>query len=47
MEAISQAGYTESEVKLGIDAAPSTFFDNRSSLYQIDGKEYTSEALEE
>jgi len=47
MEAISKAGYTESEVKLGIDAASSTFFDSKRSIYQVDGKKYTAEALEE
>jgi enolase len=47
MAAISKAGYAESEIKLGIDAASSTFFDNESSRYQIDGKKYTSEELED
>jgi enolase len=47
MAAISQAGYTESEIKLGIDAASSTFFDSESSLYELDGEKYTSDALED
>lgn len=47
MAAISRAGYTESEIRLGIDAASSTFFDNESSLYQMDGRTYTSEELED
>jgi enolase len=47
MAAISKARYTESEIKLGIDAASSTFFENESALYQIDGKKYTSEELED
>jgi enolase len=47
MAAISKAGYTESEIKLGIDAASSTFFDAERSLYRIDDEGYTSEELED
>lgn len=37
--AIKEAGYTESEIKLGIDAAASSFFDSATGKYKIDGME--------
>ncbi|MHC1611207.1 MAG: phosphopyruvate hydratase [Candidatus Methanospirareceae archaeon] len=37
--AIKEAGYTESEIKLGIDAAASSFFDPATGKYKIDGME--------
>jgi enolase len=37
LSAISLAGYSDSEVKLGIDAASSSFFDGKGN-YSIDGK---------
>lgn len=37
IEAISEAGYTEHELRLGIDAAASSFFDPKTQRYQIDG----------
>ena len=37
--AIKEAGYTESEIKLGIDAAASSFFDSVTGKYKIDGME--------
>jgi enolase len=36
-EAISEAGYSEKEIQLGLDAAASSFFDTRTKKYQIDG----------
>ena len=45
--AISEAGYTESQIKLGIDAASSTFYDEKNSCYRLDGKRYSSEELED
>jgi enolase len=36
-EAISAAGYSEKEIRLGMDAAASSFFDPRTQKYQIDG----------
>lgn len=38
-EAVSEAGFTESEVRLGIDPAASNFFDQKTSSYRIDGRE--------
>ncbi len=35
--AIKEAGYTEDEIKLGIDAAASSFFDSATGKYRIDG----------
>ena len=36
-EAITKAGYSEDEIRLGIDAAASSFFDAKKQKYQIDG----------
>ncbi|MBE0517295.1 MAG: phosphopyruvate hydratase [Methanophagales archaeon] len=36
-EAITEAGYSEDEIRLGIDAAASSFFDAKTQKYQIDG----------
>jgi len=36
--AIAEAGYSESEIQLGIDAAASTFFDPKTRMYRIDGR---------
>ncbi|MDI6811821.1 MAG: phosphopyruvate hydratase, partial [archaeon] len=36
-EAITEAGYSEDEIRLGIDAAASSFFDAKAQKYQIDG----------
>jgi enolase len=38
-EAISEAGYSEAEIRLGMDAAASTFFDSKTQKYLIDGME--------
>nr|AAU84237.1 phosphopyruvate hydratase enolase [uncultured archaeon GZfos3D4] len=38
-EAISEAGYSESEIRLGMDAAASTFFNAKTQKYVIDGME--------
>ena len=47
LAAISKAGYSESEIKLGFDAAASEFYDVKSSRYNIDGRTLTSEELED
>ncbi|MDG7024684.1 MAG: phosphopyruvate hydratase [Nitrososphaerota archaeon] len=39
IEAISEAGFAESEVRLGIDPAASGFYDRRTSKYRMDGRE--------
>ena len=36
--AIAEAGYSESEIRLGIDAAASSFFDPKTGKYMIDGR---------
>ena len=36
-EAIREAGYSESEIRLGMDAAASSFFDSEAQKYRIDG----------
>ncbi|MGC9444359.1 MAG: phosphopyruvate hydratase [Candidatus Methanospirareceae archaeon] len=36
-DAIAEAGYAEHEIRLGMDAAASSFFDARTGKYQIDG----------
>ena len=38
-EAISEAGYSENEIRLGMDAAASSFFNAANGKYMIDGKE--------
>lgn len=38
LTAIKTAGYEESQVKLGLDAASSSFFDPKTGMYQIDGR---------
>ncbi len=36
-EAITAAGYSEAEIRLGMDAAASSFFDSKTQRYRIDG----------
>lgn len=38
-EAIREAGYSESEIRMGLDAAASTFFNAKTQKYMIDGME--------
>jgi enolase len=47
MIAVRNAGYSESEVKLGIDAASSSFYDRETKYYKIDGKTLSSGELED
>jgi enolase len=47
LQAISDAGYDESTVHIGIDAASSSFYDDKDSTYQIDGKKFSSGELED
>ncbi|RCV62728.1 enolase [Methanophagales archaeon] len=37
-EALNEAGYSETEIRLGMDAAASSFFDLANRKYMIDGK---------
>jgi len=45
MKAIETAGYDESSVRLALDAAASSFYDEKKGVYVIDGKELTREQL--
>jgi len=47
LQAISDAGYDESTVHIGIDAASSSFYSDKDSAYQIDGKRFSSGELED
>jgi enolase len=47
LRAISDAGYDESTVHIGIDAASSSFYNNKDSTYQIDRKRFSSGELED
>lgn len=46
-DAIRNAGYGEEEVRLGIDAAASTFYDSKRRKYAIDGKSLNANGLED
>jgi enolase len=46
-EAVKMAGYGEKDVRLGIDAAASTFYDEREGRYLVDGKRLSANALED
>lgn len=45
-EAIRVAGYGPKEVRMGIDAAASTFYDRKSDAYRLDGKTMRPDDLE-
>lgn len=42
LEAIEKAGYSTDAVKLAMDAAASSFYDETKKVYKIDGKEITA-----
>ena len=46
-EAVRRAGYGEKEVRLGIDAAASTFYNQRDGTYALDGTSMKPDALED
>jgi len=46
-EAVTKAGYGEGEVRLGVDAAASTFYDDKTGRYAIDGKSLDGAKLED
>lgn len=46
-EAISKSGYNEEDVRLGIDAASSTFYDGKTGRYAIDGGSMDERKLED
>jgi len=47
LQAITDAGYDQSIVHVGIDAASSSFYNVKDSAYQIDGKRLSSGELED
>ena len=47
LNAITQTGYDESTVHIGIDAASSAFYDRKESTYHLDGKTLSSGQLED
>lgn len=46
-EAVSKAGYAEKDIRVGIDAASSTFYDAKSKRYGIDGESMDWRGLED
>jgi enolase len=46
-EAVKQAGYGEEEVRLGVDAAASTFYHEKDGRYTLDGTPMKADALED
>jgi enolase len=46
-EAIGKASYGEKEVRVGIDAASSTFYEAKTDSYTVDGKAMKADALED
>ncbi|MFI5404135.1 MAG: phosphopyruvate hydratase [Candidatus Gagatemarchaeaceae archaeon] len=46
-KAIKRAGYGESDVRLGIDAAASTFYRQKDETYTLDGNRLTPQRLED
>src|SRR6266571_2881407 len=47
LRAISDAGYDEPTVHIGIDAVAYSFYNSKDSTYQIDGKKLNSDELED
>ena len=45
LTAIKNAGYSESQIRIGLDAASSSFFDEKTASYHIDGKVLSSGEL--
>ena len=46
-ESVRDAGYGDKEIRLGIDAAASTFYDSKEDRYAIDGTSVTPDRLED
>jgi len=46
-KSIRVAGYSEKDVRMGIDAASSTFYDGKTGLYALDGKKLDWSRLED
>jgi len=45
MKAVKAAGYTESEIRLGIDAASTVFFDQERTTYKLDERSFVPAEL--
>jgi enolase len=45
INAIRNAGYDENQIRLGLDAASSSFYDPKTLTYQVDGRSLTSGEL--
>jgi enolase len=45
MNAIRDAGYDDAQIRLGLDAASSSFYDAKTLTYQVDGRTLTSGEL--
>jgi enolase len=45
--AVKDAGYRESEIRLGIDAAASTFYNSKVGKYTVDGRSMVPDRLED
>jgi enolase len=46
-DAIAKAGYGEKDIRLGIDAASSTFYDPKTGAYKVDEERMTADELED
>ncbi|MDG6899264.1 MAG: phosphopyruvate hydratase [Nitrososphaerota archaeon] len=46
-KAVSASGYSEEDVRLGVDAASSTFYGEKDRSYKMDGKTMSEAALED
>jgi len=46
-KAISESGYGEGDVRLGVDAASSVFYDQKAKRYRLEGKAMDDTALED
>jgi len=46
-QAIKEAGYAEGDVRIGIDAAASTFFEQATRRYAVDGRRFDHDQLED
>ncbi len=46
-DAVKEAGYAEGDVRMGIDAAASTFYNGKSQVYNIDGGSVGPQQLED
>lgn len=45
VDAISEAGFTTTQIKIGIDAAATSFYNKQQQTYQVDNNEYTNGEL--